>query len=218
MLNRRKRYLLWFLALALVMACAPSLSAVPSVPTLDSISIDQIIAETANAAATQTVAADAFPAPTKISSSAPRPTNTSRPKITPTLTFVFSSPTAFVISPVSQPFGSGGNKDYACSVVSAPKDGTLYGPRDEFTARWLFKNTGRKEWKVDEVFFNYDSGDRFHKVSGYGLSDEERLPGEIAEFIVEMRAPKDPGAYTTFWTLEVGDVKFCKVGFTIGVK
>jgi hypothetical protein len=199
------------------MACAPSLSAVTAVPTLDSIGIDQIIAQTANAAATQTVAADAFPLPTDTGSPAPRPTNTPKPKVTPTLTYIFRSPTAFVISPISQ-FGSGGNKDYACSVVSAPENGSVYSPREEFTARWLFKNTGRKEWKVDEVFFLYDSGDRFHKVASYGLSDEERLPGEIAEFILEMRAPKNVGAYTTFWTLKAGDIEFCKVGYTIGVK
>jgi hypothetical protein len=35
---------------------------------------------------------------------------------------------------------------------------------------------------------------------------------------LEMRAPKNVGAYTTFWTLKAGDIEFCKVGYTIGVK
>jgi hypothetical protein len=33
-----------------------------------------------------------------------------------------------------------------------------------------------------------------------------------------MLAPKDPGTYTTHWTLQIADEKFCKVSLTIGVR
>jgi hypothetical protein len=54
--TRKTKLFVWVTALALIMACAPSLTT-PSVPTVDPGAVGTFIAQTVNAASTQTVAA-----------------------------------------------------------------------------------------------------------------------------------------------------------------
>lgn len=216
--GNRYKHLMWFLALALAMACAPVFSfpaAAP--PTLDPGAVNRIIAETAAAASTQTAAAVPTNEPTETPTSTPRGSDTPEPSETNTLVFLFSTPTVFVIPPSTATFGSTSSKDYACQVLNSPADGTIYSPRLPFKVRWRLKNVGRKEWDSESVDFVYDRGDRFHKTSGYNLEKTVEV-GYVAEFFVDMQAPKDPGTYTTYWTLTVGTDKFCNVSLTIGVK
>jgi hypothetical protein len=208
---------MWFSALALVMACAPSFSAVPAVPTLDPNAIDRIVAGTANAASTQTAAAVPTSTPTGTLTPTPRGTNTPEPTATETLILVYNTPTIFVIPPATKTFGPTSNKDYACEVLNSPTDGTIYAPRLEFKVRWRFKNVGRQVWGREAVDFIYEYGDRLHTTSAYDLQKDTKT-GEVAEFFVDMEAPKDPGTYTTHWTLQIGAEKFCRVTFKIGVK
>jgi len=207
---------MWFLALAMVMACAPVLSAAPAVPTLDPGAINQIIAQTADAASTQTAAAIPTSAPTETFTSTPRGTNTPEPTITETFIYVYNTPTAFVIPPATIT-STLSNKDYLCQVLNSPTDGTIYSPRLDFKVRWRLKNVGRQKWDINSVDFIYDYGDRFHKTSGYDLGKTIEV-GYVAELFVDMQAPKDPGTYTTHWALRFGNEKFCKVSLTIGVK
>ena len=86
MASLRTKYLLWFTALALVMACAPTFAAQP-IPSADPNSIGTIIAQTANAAATQTVAA--LPTLTSTITFTPTPRNTDTPEPTATATVLF---------------------------------------------------------------------------------------------------------------------------------
>ena len=139
-MNRRTKYLMWFLALALVMACAPAFSSATAVPTLDPDAINRIIVQTADAASTQTAAALPSSTPTETSTPTPRGTDTPEPTITETLIFVYHTPTSFVLPPVIQTFGPTSNKDYACEVLNSPSDGTIYNPRLEFKVRLRFKN------------------------------------------------------------------------------
>ena len=74
----------------MVMACAPVLSAAPAVPTLDPGAINQIIAQTAEAASTQTAAAVQTSTPTETFTPTPRGTNTPGPTITETIIFVYN--------------------------------------------------------------------------------------------------------------------------------
>lgn len=216
-MTRRTKYLMWFLALALAMACAPTLSSAPVVPTLDPNAINRIIAQTAVAAATQTAGAVPTSTPTETFTPTPRGTNTPEPTITETLIFVYNSPTAFVIPAITKTFGPTSNKDYVCEVLNSPTDGTVYSPRLEFKVRWRLKNVGRQKWDRESVDFIYDYGDRFHMTSAYDLEKTIEV-GYVAELFVDMQAPKDPGTYTTHWALQVGAEKFCKVSLTIGVK
>jgi len=83
-LPRRTKIISWFIALALVMACAPAMAT--PVPPLDPNSINTVIVLTANAAATQTVAA--IP-PTSTFTITPRNTFTPEPTSTLVPTIVF---------------------------------------------------------------------------------------------------------------------------------
>ena len=217
MSNRNIKYLPWFAALAFIMACAPVLSAAPPPSTLDPDAVNRIIAQTANAASTQTAAVNPTSTGTETPTRIPTNTGTEDPTATNTVIFEFFTPTPFVVLPPST-FQSTSNKEYACEVLNSPTNGTIYSPRLEFKVRWRFKNVGQKVWDGNSVDFVYDTGDRFHKVKGYDLGSEEIKIGEVAELFVEMQAPKDPGTYTTYWALRIGTEKFCKVSLTIGVK
>lgn len=217
MSNRRRKILSWSLALVLIMACAPTFTSAPLAPPIDPDAVNRIVEQTAAAASTRTAAAAPSSSPTVTNTPTPRGTDTPEPTITETFIVVFNSPTAFVIPTLTGTFGPTSRRDYACEVLNSPTDGTIYDPRLDFKVRWRFKNVGRQEWDADSIDFVYDSGDRFHRTSGYDLEKDTGI-GEVAEFFVDMLAPKDPGTYTTHWTLQIGDEKFCKVSLTIGVR
>jgi hypothetical protein len=219
MLNNKTKLALWFAALTFIMACAPVLtSAPPSAPTIDPNAVNRIIEQTANAASAQTAAALPTATGTETPTRIPTNTETEDPTATNTVIFEFHTSTPFVVPPVAATFNPTSKKDYACEVLNSPTDGTIYSPRLEFKVRWRLKNVGQKNWDGNSVDFVYDTGDKFHKVKGYDLGSEEIKIGEVAELFVEMQAPKDPGTYTTYWALRIGDEKFCKVSLTIGVK
>jgi len=218
MLTRQTKFLFGFLAIVLIMACAPTLtSAPPAAPTLDPLAINRIIAQTANAASTQTAVAMPTSTQTEPPTQAPSSTASVEPTITSTFIYIYTTPTNFVIPAFPNTFSPTSNRDYACEVIDSPLDGTIYSPRKEFKVRWRLKNVGRREWDSDSVDFVYDTGDKFHKVSEYDLGESLTI-GYVAEFFVDMQAPKDPGTYTTYWALRIGTEKFCKVSLTIGVR
>lgn len=207
---------MWSVTLGVILACVPVLSAAPTVPTLDPNAINQMIVETAGAASTQTAAALPTSTPTETSTPIPRGTNTPEPTITETFIYVYNTPTIFVIPPVITVVPST-NKSYLCEVLNSPKDNEIYSPRLAFKVRWRLKNIGWQSWDRESVDFVYDFGDKFHKTSSYDLDKTVEF-GDVAELFVDMLAPKDPGTYTTHWALRMGDEKFCKISFTIGVK
>ena len=224
MSKRTKKFLFWFVILALVMACVPSLAA--PLPTANPNEINTFIAETANAAANQTAAALPSSTPTATLTPTPRNTDTPSPTFTSTVIFIISSPTkqappTLVIIPGGGGGGGGGgssSQDYACQIISvSPANGTTFNPRDDFDATWRVKNIGTKNWGRTSVDFLYLSGAKIHKVAGYDLSSDIDS-GETADLSVDMSAPKDSGTYSTTWTLQVGDRKFCNMSLTIVVR
>ena len=218
MLKRKTKFSLWLLALAFIMSCAPVLtSAPPPAAPLDPNAVNRIIVETANAAATQTARALPTSTSTETPTRIPTNTGTDEPTATNTVIFVFQTSTPFVLPPLAATYKPTSDKDYACEVLNSPTDGTIYDPRLEFKVRWRLKNVGQKDWDGGSVDFVYDSGDKIHKVKGYDLGEGTKV-GEVAELFVTMQAPKDPGTYTTYWTLRLGTYKFCKVSFRMGVK
>lgn len=209
-MSRQNKLLPWLLALVLIAACAPVLPAAPAVPTLDPLVIPTIVAQTAAAASTQTSeAAAAF-----IASPTPQPS----PTATPTFILVYISPTAPTLPIIATSTSKAtGSRDYACRVLKSPPNGVTYAPRTHFNAVWQFQNTGRQIWDSERVVFLYDSGDRFHITAAYNLPKTLEY-ADITEFIVEMEAPKNPGVYTTYWTLQNNEEKFCSVSLSIIVK
>lgn len=207
--------MVWFTALAVIMACVPTFSASPPVPTLDPGTINTYIAQTAGVAATQTVAAIPTFTPTVTLTSTPRFTNTPEPTATNTFIWIAMSPTNFGSAALT---AATSNKNYACNLVSvSPENGTNFGPRKTFDATWRVKNIGKKEWDKNSVDFVYISGDKLQTQDGYDL--KKTVPvGATVDLTVAMQARKNPGTYTTYWAVRIGSDEFCKVSLRIDVK
>jgi len=218
MSNRTIKLFLWFTILVVVMACAPSFSTPLPVPTLDPGAINTYIAQTANAASTQTFVALPTSTPTETFTPTPRNTDTPEPTATNTVVFIISTPTASVVPTFTGINDATVKKDYACIPFSVnPTNGTSFDPRVSFIATWKIKNNGKKEWDRKIVDYIYQSGDKFHKISGYDLSKSVPV-GVTTDITVDMEAPKNPGTYTTYWTLKNDSSEFCKVSLSIVVK
>ena len=215
--TRKTKLFVWVTALALIMACAPSLTT-PSVPTVDPGAVGTFIAQTVNAASTQTVAA----IPTSTPSPTATPTqNTETPSPTPTATVIFILPSSTpIVIPTFTSSGGGGtsSENFSCQVTRvSPANGTRFNPRDDFDAIWTIRNNGQRNWDRNSIDIVYSSGDRIHKVSGYDLDENVRV-GNSTDVGVDMQAPKDPGTYNTTWVMRRGDNTFCTMTLTIVVR
>jgi hypothetical protein len=216
--TRKTKLSVWVTALALIMACAPSL-ATPSVPTMDPGAANTFIAQTVNAASTQTAAS--------IPSLTPSPTitptvntETPSPTVTATVIFILSTPTPLVIPTFTSSSGGGGtsSENFSCDVRRVfPANGTTFNSRDDFDAVWTVRNNGQRNWDRTSIDIVYSSGDKIHKVSGYDL-DKNVQVGNTIDIGVDMQAPKDPGTYSTTWVMRRGDDNFCTLTLTIAVR
>jgi hypothetical protein len=222
--THKTQLFIWIISLAVILACVPSL-AVPSASTPNPGAVNTFIAQTANAAATQT--AKAMPTLTPTPTITPTQ-NTETPTFTATSTviFILSSPTSPVIPTFTRIStggggGSGGGSssdNFACQVISvSPANGTSFNARADFDAVWHVKNIGQKNWDRNSVDYIYLSGSKIHKVSGYDLSTTV-VVGSTTDITVDMQAPKNAGTYSTTWTLRVGNKNFCSMSLTIVVK
>ncbi len=96
MTPHRTKLSIWFITLTLILACIPSLATPNPVPTSDPNEIHTFIAQTANAASTQTVAAIPMSTSTATFTATPRNTFTPEPSVTPFQTFILPSPTPLI--------------------------------------------------------------------------------------------------------------------------
>ena len=214
MSTRKTKLLIWLMTLSLVLACVPTFTT--TVPTANPGAVNTFIAQTVNAASTQTSAALPSSTPTGTITPTPR-TETPTPTATSTVIFILSSPTPLVIPTFTSVGGGNSSSDFSCEVVSvSPSNGTGFNPRADFDAVWRVRNNGQRTWDRNSVDFVYQSGDKFHKVSGYDLSKNVRV-GETTNLTVDMEAPRNDGNYTTRWTLRVGNNNFCTLSLTINV-
>ncbi|MCL4273960.1 MAG: hypothetical protein KJZ77_08830 [Anaerolineales bacterium] len=210
---RRKRILFsTFAMLALMLACVPALPTLPSapepLPTFDPNSLQTAIVQTADAAATQT---GLVQPPTSTPTSTPRPTHTATE--TPTPTFIFLLPTlTFTNTPVTiVPVSA----DYACQVFSqTPENNSIIARGANFDAKWEVVNVGVKEWDRNSMDYLYISGSRIHRQPLYDF-EVNVAPRASVELTVSMRAPSDPGSYSTTWRIRVGSTTFCSMNLTI---
>jgi hypothetical protein len=227
MATRKLNFLLLFSALALVLACVPTIGA--PMPTADPNQINIFIAETVQAAATQTSAAMPTFTPTETSTSTPANTLTPSPTYTATVIFILSTPTSLVFptfTAVSSGSVSGGgsgtsttsSENFACQIISVdPANGTSFNGRTDFDAVWRVKNIGQKVWDRTSVDYSYDSGAKMHKTDVYDLSANVKS-GETTSIVADMITPKDAGSYTTYWVLHSSNKEFCKMSLTINVR
>ena len=215
--TRKTKLFVWITALALIMACVPSL-ATPSVPTVDPGAAGTFIALTVNAASTRTAAAMPSLTPTPTLTPIVN-TETPIPTATATVLFILSSPTPLVIPTFTSSSGSGTSSDnFACRISRvSPANGTNFNPRDDFDAIWTVRNIGQRNWDRNSIDIIYSSGAKIHKVSGYDLDSNVRV-GDSIDVGVDMQAPKDSGTYSTTWVMRRGDNEFCTLNLTIVVR
>ncbi len=211
----KTRRLIWITALALVMACVPTVTTNQSAPTIDPNVIGTYIAQTIAAAATRTSASIPTLTPSATFTPTPRFTDTPEPTATATVILIFHTSTPIVLPTLTV---VSSDRPYACQILGVrPANGAAMNSRDDFDARWQVKNIGRKEWDRNSVDYIYLGGDKFHKVEGYDLGKSVKA-GETSEIIVDMIAPKNSGSYSTNWTLRVGSERFCTLSLTIVVR
>lgn len=94
--TRRSKRIIWLLAFVLTVSCTPSFATPTPIPPLDSNAINQFIAQTADAAAVQTMAALPTATATAPFTATPRNTFTPEPTFTPVPTLFFPTPTPLV--------------------------------------------------------------------------------------------------------------------------
>lgn len=219
MSTRKAKLLNWLISLSMVLACVVPSLATP-LPPSDPAAVSTFIAQTVNAASTQTARVLPTSTFTPTTTPTPRNTDTPTPTATATVLFILSSPTSLVI-PTFTAISSGGgtsSDNYACQLVSvSPANGTSFNPRDDFDAVWKVKNIGQKNWDRNSVDYFYSSGAKLHKVAGYDLSGNVSV-GSTTDIIVDMTAPKDPGSYSTTWSVQASSKSFCNLSLRITVK
>jgi hypothetical protein len=211
MLKQNYRMPAIFLALMLLLACAPIAVATPlAPPTLDVSSLNTTIAQTAGAAVTQTFVR----LPTLTSTPTVTRTPTEVPSLTPTFLYILASPTVPSITPTLEiP-----SVPYECRLVSqTPGNGTTFVSKMPFEMHWLVLNTGINLWDANSADYRYIGGDQLHKAPIYDFNKSVG-PGESVDITVAMQAPSDPGTYTTRWQITIGKEKFCTMSVKIVAK
>jgi hypothetical protein len=224
MSTHKVKLITWLISLSMVLACVVPSLATP-LPPSDPAAIGTFIAQTVNAASTQTARVLPTSTYTPTTTPTPRNTDTPTPTATATVLFLLSSPTSLVI-PTFTAVSSGGSgtgsgtssENYACQVVSvSPANGTSLNARDDFDAVWKVKNIGQKNWDRNGVDYFYASGAKLHKVAGYDMNGSVAV-GATTDIIVDMTAPKDSGSYSTTWNLKAGSKTFCNMSLRITVR
>ncbi len=211
-MKKYPRLLILLMFLFLLSACAPS-TPQPLVP------IETVFAATMDAINAQTAAA--MP-PT--ATFTPTPINTRRPTLTPVpsatavvLTPTFTPTITPVYTPTNITSGSG-NVLYACELVQlSPGSGYEAKPNEKFRWVWKVRNIGTKKWWTDTMFAAYASGSEFYVKKEFALGSPTDI-GEVGVFSIKMQAPKEPGTYTTTWSLKKGIHTFCYAQLKIVVK
>lgn len=219
--------LVLLLSAILLAACAPQSTAAPTAApqatdesqamqqTIDAIKTQAIV--TANAVMTS----EAFKNPSATPTAVP-PTPT--PTTAPTETAIVIPPTATQVPPTATPTMiyptiTLAPPPYQCTIKSiSPAYGKSFSPEDDFDGRWVLLNSGSEIWDQDSIDVYYKSGEKMFKFDDlYDLPSTVR-PGESITIIVDMKAPKTAGSYTTTWGLSNAGSGFCTFSVSINVK
>ncbi len=94
-------------------------------------------------------------------------------------------------------------------------------PRGDFDVIWTVQNTGLKDWEMQHVIFKYIGGTRMHKYQDVQTLPYDIKRGQVYQFVLDMRAPTNPGWYTETWMVAQvanGNKDLCKLSVTIAVK
>lgn len=153
--------------------------------------------------------------PTSEFSATPYPSLTAVPSITPTRTRFVMPPIGGGFGPTATPIG------LACRVSAMyPPWGEVFTQRTDFMAQWRVFNTGRDQWRMDDIFFEYVEGAKMHSKD----REETTLAFTVyardkINLHVRMKTPKEPGYYTTTFGLRKSNKTefFCTFSVTVNV-
>ena len=170
------------------------------VPTVDIEAQKTSFAQTADAQAVLTQAAQPTATPTLEPTMTPTPTETQAVEVsTPTETATAGTPTA------TQAVITG--NDAGQWIAQDPADNTEFAPGDTFTVTWTIENTGTSTWTTDYYI-------KFISDEQMDAEDQVNLPypvppGTNVQVSVEFKAPSTAGEYQSTWSLvNANDVAF----------
>ena len=213
MLKRDHRLVAILFVVALLLACAPVITATSPTaapPAFDPSSLNTTIAQTAAAAATSTF----ISLPTLTPSATITKTPTETPTSTPTFVFLVFTPTVASVTPTFEV----SSNPFACRIVSQdPANNSVFAKNVDFAALWRVLNVGANAWDANSVDYHFFEGAKLHKSSIYDLPNSVPTGGQI-DIIANMKTPKKEGTYETTWAIRVGSDDFCKLHLTIEVR
>jgi hypothetical protein len=117
----------------------------------------------------------------------PPPTNTPIP-----VTIIQPTATKHVFLPTIQ------KSDQVLLIYRTPLEHAKFVRGETFDAIWTIQNTGKKAWN-NEYYFSYNNGTRMQYNGDKRFIQGSVKPGERTQVIVDMKAPNNPGVYTTSW-------------------
>lgn len=182
-IDRFKKFLLLFLALASILACGPFTSATPQ-PAATLNALYTAAAQTLEGMSTQ--AANTLIA---------------QPTATATLSIPTASPTTFNTFTSVPPIVTVAARCDSASFegdVTYP-DGSIVGRSTPFKKTWRIKNTGTCTWTTSYSIV-YVSGEKFGAKNAYPMP-ESVSPGETVTISIDLIAPDSNGDYRGDWKL-----------------
>jgi len=233
-----RRITLWLIVGLVILGCVTP-TAVTSPPSVSEPgSIETTIAQTAQAAQTQTaILVPDTATPTVVSS--PTKTLTNTPTPTATILFLFHTNTS-VPTGIFADDGDGGDNsgsssgdsnqdgyvkptatpsEWACRVLAkSPARGAVVTAGTDITADWTVQNTGTKTWPKKGVDVVYESGARLNYGKPYYDIPNGVGPGGTVRITVTMEIPKRDKDYNMRWSLKVGRTNFCSVKFVFSAR
>ena len=148
-------------------------------------------AQTADAQASMTIAAQPTATATQETTSTPTPTEVSEIGTT-TPTQTSTSEDMATATPIN-------TRDEAIYREQDPADNTEFSPGETFTVTWKLENIGTSTWTMN-YYILFTSGEQ--------MNAEEKVylpypvpPGTNVLISVELTAPEEPGEYKSIWSL-----------------
>jgi hypothetical protein len=213
-------FILLLVSFLVLAACSPQVA--PVVPTATTPPQDnQMTSATADALRTQVASTVVADITSTALANSPTPTETTIPTNTdtPVPVAVLPSPTASstptrVVLPTWTPTVG----PFSCIVTAQSLAFGAHMPAGaEFDGRWTVKNNGTENWAAGTVDYSYVSGAKMQKKGdAFDLGSEVKPDGKV-EIIVDMVAPKDPGAYHAVWAINYNGTTLCTLPLDIRV-
>jgi len=104
--------------------------------------------------------------------------------------------------------------NYCAVTMTAPKN--FIPVLSDFDAVWTVRNISGNNWRTDSVDYKFISGTKMHKTDGYDLT-QTIDNGKSGQITVDMRAPDEPGLYSTTWAIVSGNKTLCILYMTVTV-